>query len=81
VVQAWYQMVRAPMTVQELVLAHGGHDFASFTGDMPYALSWLSRQLPHSRTGHAPPPPNSTIYPQNADAATEPQQQAEGTTP
>jgi enterochelin esterase-like enzyme len=78
VVQSWYEMVRSPMIAQELVLDHGGHDFASFTGDMPYALSWLSRQLPHSRTGHAPPPPNSTIYPQNADAATEPQQQAEG---
>jgi S-formylglutathione hydrolase FrmB len=81
VVQAWYEMVRPPMTVQELVLDHGGHDFASFTGDMPYALSWLSRQLPHTRTGHTAPPLHSTIYPQNADAATDPQQQAEGTNP
>jgi enterochelin esterase-like enzyme len=80
VVQSWYEMLHSPIKAQELVLDHGGHDFASFSGDMPYALSWLSRQLPHSRTGHTAPPPNSTIYPQNADAATEPQQQAEGTT-
>jgi enterochelin esterase-like enzyme len=78
VVQAWYEMIPAPMQAQELVLDHGGHDFASFNGDMPYALSWLSRHLPHSRTGHAAPPPNSTIYPQSAEAAGDPQQQAEG---
>src|SRR5882757_3274715 len=78
VVQQWYDMIPAPMRGQELVLDHGGHDFASFSGDMPYALSWLSRHLPNSRTGQAAPPSNSTIYPQNADAATEPQQQAQG---
>lgn len=43
--QRWLNLVRAPMTADELVLDHGGHNFATFLRQIPDALSWLSRHL------------------------------------
>jgi S-formylglutathione hydrolase FrmB len=46
--------VKAPMSADELLLPSGGHNFAAWGREIPYALVWLSAHL-YAQT--APPPP------------------------
>jgi enterochelin esterase-like enzyme len=46
--------VKAPMSADELVLPSGGHNFAAWGREIPYALVWLSA---HLYAQAAPPPP------------------------
>lgn len=46
--------VKAPMSADELLLPTGGHNFAAWGREIPYALVWLSAHL-YAQT--VPPPP------------------------
>lgn len=37
--------VRGPMSADELLLEHGGHNFGTWNEMLPYAMPWLSRHL------------------------------------
>jgi hypothetical protein len=39
----------APLTVDALVLDHGGHNFSTWNAELPQAISWLSHHLPAAR--------------------------------
>jgi S-formylglutathione hydrolase FrmB len=52
VAQRWLRLVRAPMSVDEYVLPHGGHNFKAWSRELPTALPWLSLHLaPPTRSG------------------------------
>jgi S-formylglutathione hydrolase FrmB len=38
-------LVRPPMSAEEIVLSHGGHNFATWNLEIPRALVWISRRL------------------------------------
>ena len=38
-------LVHAPMSADEIVLNHGGHNFATWNVEIPRALSWMSARL------------------------------------
>ena len=38
-------LVRAPMSADEIVLSHGGHNFETWTQEIPPALRWLGTRL------------------------------------
>ena len=38
-------LVRAPMSADEIVLSHGGHNFETWTQEIPPALRWLGSRL------------------------------------
>lgn len=42
----WLQAVRAPLSADELLLDHGGHNFNTWGRELPFALQWLSEHLP-----------------------------------
>ena len=42
----WLRLVRAPMSADELVLEHGGHNIPTWRSEVPYVLRWLSAHLP-----------------------------------
>jgi len=52
----WAGLVHAPMTVEQLVLAQAGHDFASYALQLRFDLSWLSARLPDARVRPASVP-------------------------
>jgi S-formylglutathione hydrolase FrmB len=39
-------LVHAPMSADEIVLSHGGHNFETWTQEIPPALRWLGSHLP-----------------------------------
>ena len=39
-------LVHAPMSADEIVLDHGGHNFETWNREIPSALRWLGRHLP-----------------------------------
>ena len=39
-------LVHAPMSADEIVLSHGGHNFETWTREIPPALTWLGTHLP-----------------------------------
>ena len=39
-------LVHAPMSADEIVLSHGGHNFETWTQEIPPALRWLGTHLP-----------------------------------
>ena len=43
--QHFLGLVRAPMSAQEVVVAHGGHNFDTWSLEIPRALAFLSRNL------------------------------------
>ncbi|HEX3828641.1 MAG TPA: alpha/beta hydrolase-fold protein [Sporichthyaceae bacterium] len=59
--QQWMGLIHPPMKARELVLDHGGHNFASWNREIPYALSWISAQLPRSDVVAEPTPLGATI--------------------
>jgi S-formylglutathione hydrolase FrmB len=46
VAQSWLDSVKAPMSADELLLDEGGHNFNTWSREIPYALQWLSEHLP-----------------------------------
>jgi len=44
--QRFLALVRAPMSADEIVLSHGGHNFGTWKLEVPSALRWLGRHLP-----------------------------------
>jgi S-formylglutathione hydrolase FrmB len=60
---AWLRLIQHPMTADGLILDHGGHNFASWDREIPYALSWISGHLPHAHTAPAPVPAGATVQP------------------
>jgi S-formylglutathione hydrolase FrmB len=42
VAQRWLHDIKAPMSADELVLDHGGHNFRTWGRELPYAMRWLS---------------------------------------
>jgi enterochelin esterase-like enzyme len=56
--EEFVHLARPPLSVDEQVLDHGGHNFETWLRQIPYALSWLSRHLPGAETaGLASPSP------------------------
>lgn len=43
---AFLRLVKPPLVVDSIIQRHGGHNFATWAGQMPTALSWLSKKLP-----------------------------------
>ncbi|MBC7593126.1 MAG: hypothetical protein H7288_04180 [Kineosporiaceae bacterium] len=43
---AFLRLVKPPLFVDSIIQRHGGHNFATWSGQMPTALSWLSKKLP-----------------------------------
>ena len=43
--QALLRLIRPPTTADEIVLDHGGHNFATWKIEIPKAMAWLSRHL------------------------------------
>lgn len=43
--QQFLHLVRAPMSADEMVLDHGGHNFRTWRREIPRALRWLSQHL------------------------------------
>ncbi|HEX3612292.1 MAG TPA: alpha/beta hydrolase-fold protein [Sporichthyaceae bacterium] len=68
--QAWMRLVRSPMTADELVLAHGGHNSASWDREIPYAMSWISARLPHDHVHAAAQPTDSEVATSDGKART-----------
>jgi S-formylglutathione hydrolase FrmB len=44
--QKWLRAVRAPMSADELLLDHGGHNFNTWARELPFSFLWLSEHLP-----------------------------------
>lgn len=44
--QQFLGLVQAPMSADEIVLNHGGHNFQTWNREIPSALRWLGRHLP-----------------------------------
>lgn len=44
--QRLLQVVRPPMSADEIVLNHGGHNFWTWRQEVPIALRWLSKHFP-----------------------------------
>lgn len=44
--QKWLHAVLAPMSADELLLDHGGHNFNTWARELPFSLQWLSEHLP-----------------------------------
>jgi S-formylglutathione hydrolase FrmB len=59
--ETWLHLIQHPMTAEALVLDHGGHNYASWNREVPYALSWISGRLPHSHTLPASVPTEATV--------------------
>jgi hypothetical protein len=57
----WMALIRPPMVGRELVLEHGGHNFATWDQEIPYGLSWISTRLPGGQVDLAPAPNDAMI--------------------
>src|SRR5581483_2779961 len=68
--QAWMRLVHLPMTADELVLSHGGHNSESWNREIPYALSLISARLPHDRVHSAAAPTGSKLATSSGKART-----------
>ena len=43
---AFLRLVKPPLVVDSIIERHGGHNFDTWSKQMPTALSWLSKKLP-----------------------------------
>jgi hypothetical protein len=60
--EQFVRLVRPPMSVDVMSVPHGGHNIATWTAELPSAMTWLS--------AHLPPPGVSPVYyagPSNGD--------------
>lgn len=68
--QEFLALVRPPMSADETVLAHGGHNFETWVRQLPYALSWLSRHLSGAASQATAPPTSATAGTSTAPGTT-----------
>ncbi len=51
--QAFLRAVRPPMRAYSLILAQGGHNYHTWSRELPQSLEWLNRRLAPARPGQA----------------------------
>lgn len=51
--QGWLAAVHSPMSADQLAPASGGHNFRTWSREIPFALTWLSQRITAPRPGAA----------------------------